>query len=1001
MAGSKTISETLSPVFSSQALVGKPLRRLRIEDLEDRRLLAVDFVQGVIEHLLDHAANSAQIATASSAVSELTEATKGVPQWQLWTDEVAKRVAGNENYQVDEFGNVLAINPNVGHTSNSDKPDANKSDSDKSISDITRLAPPFPLSQTFQLNSLFGANHTIYLDFNGHTTTNTLFNSQLTSGNPIATPPFSLDGNNLFSDLELEMIQKIWERVAEDFRPFQVNVTTQEPPTGMLIRSGGSDTLWGVRVVIGPETWYPGSPGGAAYVGSFNWNSDTPAFVFTNHLGNSEKNIAEAISHEVGHTLGLSHDGNSVVVYYEGHGSGPTGWAPIMGNGYLRELTQWSRGEYPGANNTEDDLLVITSTGGNGFGYRADDHGNSLLSASLLNNVSGGVSAAGIIERNTDIDYFRLNTFSGNVSLNIEPFYRSPNLDIWARVHDSIGTVIATSNPTHSLGASFSLNLNPNSTYYVSVTGTGKPASITENGYSDYGSLGAYTIQGFVAPHLPDLVGWWTDVLASNLSWGQSFDVFGQVRNIGEGNANVPFYQDFYLSSNQVWGDDDDILLGWHYHTDPVPSGGVGQNFTITLTLPSSPPSGYASSGTFYLGMKTDALGFVTESNESNNGPGFYQITHDWDSFLMNPASVVGSSVVYSEWTGWGPGFADNKVMAREAANPQPLSYANLINSAAGITNINFFTDSLANVDAISLSDFEFQVSPLGAFDESAHPPATWQSSAVLPSVAAGRGFGTSSSINLSWPPQSVLNRWLRVTLKANQNTGLSSPEVFYIGHLLGEVTGETNGVYTVSFADIAEIRSRVGQDVGASSWHDIDKNALISFADISAMRGNIGAQLTNITIPDMDGGGGGGSALMQTGISGSVSGYNKLDGWTVKVDSASSVVPQDWLRSADRAETHSNATARLEVALFRKRNLSSLNPNHLLSVENRAYSRSEMHLGESYHRVVESSEELAGKPQGSVEQKLREIDEFFAGLSINEAWPRWSTSFSRPMPKG
>jgi serralysin len=48
-----------------------------------------------------------------------------------------------------------------------------------------------------------------------------------------------------------------------------------------------------------------------------------------------EKYTAEAISHEVGHTLGLSHDGRITPSegYYAGHGSGDTGWAPIMGVG--------------------------------------------------------------------------------------------------------------------------------------------------------------------------------------------------------------------------------------------------------------------------------------------------------------------------------------------------------------------------------------------------------------------------------------------------------------------------------------------------------------------------------------------------------------------------------------------------------------------------------------------------------------------------------------------
>ncbi|WP_216905048.1 zinc-dependent metalloprotease, partial [Synechococcus sp. CCY 9618] len=73
---------------------------------------------------------------------------------------------------------------------------------------------------------------------------------------------------------------------------------------------------------------------------------------------------AATASHEVGHTLGLTHDGAGSTEYYAGHGgTGPTSWGTILGAPYLGDdenLTQWSKGEYYGANNSQDDLAVIT-----------------------------------------------------------------------------------------------------------------------------------------------------------------------------------------------------------------------------------------------------------------------------------------------------------------------------------------------------------------------------------------------------------------------------------------------------------------------------------------------------------------------------------------------------------------------------------------------------------------------------------------------------------------
>ena len=92
----------------------------------------------------------------------------------------------------------------------------------------------------------------------------------------------------------------------------------------------------------------------------FGASSDQPAFVFAGNLGGSTGYVAEAASHEAGHTFGLFHDGTASSSYSTGHGD----WAPIMGVGYGKAITQWSRGEYPSATNHQDDLAAIAALGG-------------------------------------------------------------------------------------------------------------------------------------------------------------------------------------------------------------------------------------------------------------------------------------------------------------------------------------------------------------------------------------------------------------------------------------------------------------------------------------------------------------------------------------------------------------------------------------------------------------------------------------------------------------
>lgn len=346
----------------------------------------------------------------------------------------------------------------------------------------------------FSLHSLPGASKVIYLDFDGHTTTNTAW----LGGATIITPAFDIDSNpSSFNSTELSRIREVWERVAEDFLPFNVNVTTEDPGLEALRNTGGSDTQWGIRVVIGENTAPAPGAGGVAYLNSFSWNSDTPCFVFSGSLGGVAKNIAEAASHEVGHTLNLSHDGTATQEYYDGHGSGPTGWAAIMGVGYYQNLSQWSKGEYSGANNQQDDLAIITNNT-NGFGYRNDDHGSSIANASnLVIQNSTTINTTGIIERNTDQDFFRFNlAVGGTVNININPALVGPNLDIEAKLYDAGGTLITTSNPANALNATFTNQLQAG-TYYISIDGVGA-GSISGTGYSDYGSLGYYAITGTI-----------------------------------------------------------------------------------------------------------------------------------------------------------------------------------------------------------------------------------------------------------------------------------------------------------------------------------------------------------------------------------------------------------------------------------------------------------------------------------------------------------------------
>jgi hypothetical protein len=375
---------------------------------------------------------------------------------------------------------------------------------------------PFPASLIF--HSRLGAPNVLFLNFSGENVSNTEWNNSL-GRSLIPAVAFSTDSDySTYSDAEQAAIKRIWQRVAEDYAPFNIDVTTERPVTF---------TTRTAHALITRNTDADGNPnpsssaGGVAYINVFagsSYASYRPAWIYVNNLGNSESYVAEAASHEVGHNFGLSHDGTSDgSEYYGGHGTGDTSWGPIMGTGYNRNVSQWSKGEYYLANNSQDDLAIIAGK----ISYRTDDHGDTAATATAL-VVTGGTNLVsttpeddptntkpankGVLERNTDVDVFYFTTGSGSVNLTVNPWIepsgtRGGNLDLLVELHDANDTVILTSNPAGQTLAQLKTNLTQGTYYlYIRNSGAGDPFSSTPMGCTAYASLGQYFISGYIAP---------------------------------------------------------------------------------------------------------------------------------------------------------------------------------------------------------------------------------------------------------------------------------------------------------------------------------------------------------------------------------------------------------------------------------------------------------------------------------------------------------------------
>ena len=339
-------------------------------------------------------------------------------------------------------------------------------------------------SQTPVLNSYPSATAVILLDFDGHYVSGTSWN---------VTGPITCNSSGLNS---VAQMTEVFNRVAEDFRPFNINITTEES------KYTAAPLNKRMRVIITTSNeWYGTTAGGVAFLNSFVWGDDTPCFVFSALHFYSLKNIAEAASHEAGHTLGLRHQSvysacTKTSEYNWGIGIGEIGWAPIMGAGYNRNLTQWYNGpNSTGCSNFQSELSII-SNATNGFGFRTDDNTDVFSTATTAAfNPSFQFNINGVIEKTDDIDLFKFTipVFSqfvmNAVPYNVGTGNSGSDLDLQVELFDASQTSLALYNPGTLLNSIVDTFINAG-TYYLRIDGKG-------NVYApEYGSLGSYSLQG-------------------------------------------------------------------------------------------------------------------------------------------------------------------------------------------------------------------------------------------------------------------------------------------------------------------------------------------------------------------------------------------------------------------------------------------------------------------------------------------------------------------------
>jgi len=309
---------------------------------------------------------------------------------------------------------------------------------DGSASNAAAAGALHPLTAIPVLHSNPSARVKLYLDFDGH------FQAAWGNYTNITTPVYDRDGDpTTFNDEELGRINIAWHKMAEDFAPYNVDVTTEEPPELAAGTPESAANGVALRIAVGgTSSWTGGNYGGLALHDAFTNSAPNVVYVFK---GTTDLYLGDTASHEAGHALGLRHQssydaGGGLVNEYN---QGTATWAPVMGYTF-RSITTWYNGTTTSATTFQDEMAVLANSI-NGFGYRADDHANAPASATPLNQAGPAWSGSGIIETNSDVDAFSFTVAAESLyRMAVDVAAIGPNLDAVLQLRNATGQILAS-----------------------------------------------------------------------------------------------------------------------------------------------------------------------------------------------------------------------------------------------------------------------------------------------------------------------------------------------------------------------------------------------------------------------------------------------------------------------------------------------------------------------------------------------------------------------------
>jgi ELWxxDGT repeat protein len=207
-------------------------------------------------------------------------------------------------------------------------------------------------------------------------------------------------------------------------------------------------------------------------------------------------------------------------------------------------------------------------------------------------------------------------------------------------------------------------------------------------------------------------------------------------------------------------------------------------------------------------------------------------------------ASVAGRHVFYNNSTFDGGSAAANSADDNAIAmDKRPLlpgvaraAFANLTSYSRGINGIMVDLIGASGAASLGADDFVFRTG-------TGSNPITWTGTVTPASVSVrpGAGAGGADRVTITFADGAVRNAWLEATVKSNGRTGLSSPDVFYFGNLVGDAGGIGPSSTSTSVNAIDFVRTRSGMNPSApvTSPLDFNRDGRVSPIDLALVRAN------------------------------------------------------------------------------------------------------------------------------------------------------------------